>query len=1609
MLCAPCCAQGLAVASAPPIPMFKKLRILLVSIPSITILGLVVVYLLLGFWGLPAVLKWQLEKQLAQRGHQLQIEAIRFNPLRLDLEVDAVALRDGQGQHMAGFAHLALDMRWRSIIDGAWTFADARLVSPRLRLDLAPDGQTNFSALIAQFASDPAPQDAAPTQLPRLRLALLAISDGAVEWFDQTLAPPLVTHVQALALDLRGLSTLPQERTQYRLSVRSAADESLELHGEFGLDPLLAQGQLTLSDLQVATLARGLARQVALQSPAGRMSLTAGFELASDPQGQLAGKVQALALDMTDLSLQAPDARAPLLAARTIRLQDGLVDLGQRDVRFGRFALRDAAVALALDAQGQGDWMRMLRFAAAGQPAPGDTAPAAPVTAPPSAPGSGSATASATPELATPAQPAPGHWRVAIDDARIDRLAVDFRDPSKQRSMALAGLNLSAAPSAQWVDAGANLTLGRLQLLLTGLQWNDGLAAWSVPTLQTDAAQSVLQFAGARMQGQFDTLQLSLAQGAFARQGDDTATLGAIALAGGKLALDSGPATGGLTLEQPRLELTKVAAAQATRSARLDKLSVQGDRLALDWRDGTRLQWDKPALDLTGLQLADTAQELELELAGLTSTQPALVLRQGSEGLSVQVQEPDLRLRALRARQAKDTVALAALQLAAGAIDVAQRAAAWDIGLTGLRVDGQELAAAGANEALELASLALGSAALKLRLDGNRFAFDGTTARLALGTTRLRQGEDVLAMKRAALTVGKLSAESAAPSTVPGAMRAGLQDTALSLDAIGLTRGSGTSAFATLAGAEWSAANLALALSDTPLDLRGDGMALRLNGAALRDPAEDAGAQLLQLGQASVQRAGFSLRDRSLRADALVAQDARADLWLDRQGQLNLMALFDRLSGAAPGGATTAATPPATTLAPEAAAGKPAAATVAPAWRVVVQQLDLKQSSAQFADRRLATPFMLGVDDLTLQARALDTAAPEPMQVDLAARLRSGGSLSAKGTVQVNSGAADLQLELEGLALAPVQSYLSEYLALTLDAGTASTQGRLVLGGGAADTPQLRFTGGFSVDRLLLQEDAPKRPFLSWRVMRTDDLALTLKPDRLDIGELQLQGPDGRLIIAQDQSINLTDVLKKREPVAQDQPAQAPVAVAKAETEATESPVFPVQVARVRVSDGVLDFADLSLRPQFGTRMHELKGVITGLSTDPQRVAKVQLDARVDKFGSARIRGQASLLQPDRLTEIDMAFRNLEMSALSPYVVKFAGYEIASGKLSLDLQYTVRDGKLLGENKVVLNQMALGRKVESPGALDVPLELALAVLKDSNGVIDIGLPVSGDLNDPKFDYGAVIGKAIGNLLVGIVTAPFRALAALFGGGADAAIDTIAFEPGDADLAPPEQQKVATVARALQARPQLLLKVAPVFAPRQDTPVLQSRAVRTEVALGMGLTLAPNEDPGPIDAANPRAAQAIEAAFSARYAPAVLELLKQRAMPSGATAGAPGAVVVPQPATPASAPASASVPAAPAGVPEPTVAASAAPAPAAPAPPVLPPAFHQALLERMIAEHKVTQQDLDALAQRRAQVIVARLTGDEGLATDRVALSEVREAADATDQVVLLKLQLDAIR
>lgn len=501
---------------------------------------------------------------------------------------------------------------------------------------------------------------------------------------------------------------------------------------------------------------------------------------------------------------------------------------------------------------------------------------------------------------------------------------------------------------------------------------------------------------------------------------------------------------------------------------------------------------------------------------------------------------------------------------------------------------------------------------------------------------------------------------------------------------------------------------------------------------------------------------------------------------------------------------------------------------------------------------------ILHLEDIAVVLNNVD--GKSPMTFDAGLKIREGGEIKATGQVDPAGPTVEAEVQVADLGLTAFQPYLEPVAAIDLKSGAFSTKGSLRHGIPAAKA-QTAYQGGFKVDNLRVTETGGKDTLVGWKSVQTDQLSLQMEPNRLEIGDLKVTRPSGKFIIEKDRSLNVAQVVKS-DPGTK-KPEKPPAGAADP---------FPYRVRRVLVNDGQVDFADLSLITPFGTKIHELKGVVAGVSSTPGSRAQVKLDGRVDDYGTANVNGELNASDPKAYTNIGVVFRNVEMSRLTPYSGKFAGRKINSGKLSVDLKYQIEKSQLTGDNQIVVERLALGEKVESPEAMDLPLDLAVALLEDTNGVIDLGLPVRGNLDSPEFSYGALILKALGNLITKIVTSPFRALGALLPGGGEKDFNTVAFEPGRPEVPPPEKEKLAKLAAALQKRPQLKLAVQGRFNPETDRAELKSAGVRRALATRLGQKPDPGEDPGPVDFSSPETGKVLQAMFKDRFGSEALKSL-----------------------------------------------------------------------------------------------------------------------------------------
>ena len=577
---------------------------------------------------------------------------------------------------------------------------------------------------------------------------------------------------------------------------------------------------------------------------------------------------------------------------------------------------------------------------------------------------------------------------------------------------------------------------------------------------------------------------------------------------------------------------------------------------------------------------------------------------------------------------------------------------------------------------------------------------------------------------------------------------------------------------------------------------------------AVNERGAKSDAAPLSVRQIGVHDLSLSLDARAVSLGRVEVEGLHAAVYREADGSLNLSRLF--------------AVPEVQQNAKPAAAAPGASTEPAPAWRVALSQLRVTDAEVMAEDRKMKPTLRLALKPISLTVSDISTDFSRPMQLAADLGITGSGRLQANGPVQIEPLSTRLRLDLKGVDLALVQPYLAQRTGLALKSGRLALQGQLAFAQPSENAPNLSFDGAAQISDVNVQDRALKQDLLKWQALNIDGIVFRQAPDRLDIAKLELREPYARVLITPERELNITRALAAPSSAA---PAKAQRATATKEKSASDA--MPIQIKTIRVERGQIAFSDQSIEPQFSASIFDLGGRIDGVSTKAGARARIDLKGKVDEFAPVLIQGQMSPLAVDRNTDITLSFRNMDLIRFNPYSGRFAGYNIVKGKLSTELKYRIENRALQAEHHVVIDQLEFGEATGSKDAVPLPVKLAVALLKDRHGVIDLGLPVSGSLDDPSFRVGPLVWKVLVNLMTKAVTAPFATLASLFGGGDELA--WVEFAAGSATLSAAESEKLDTLAKALVERPQLRLDIPLARVDEADAQALAVAALDQKLA------------------------------------------------------------------------------------------------------------------------------------------------------------------------------------
>lgn len=573
-------------------------------------------------------------------------------------------------------------------------------------------------------------------------------------------------------------------------------------------------------------------------------------------------------------------------------------------------------------------------------------------------------------------------------------------------------------------------------------------------------------------------------------------------------------------------------------------------------------------------------------------------------------------------------------------------------------------------------------------------------------------------------------------------------------------------------------------------------------------PDSDVDPEVLALPGLELSAGRFRWPERSVSIESIDMNDAALSVYRDSDGALNLIRTSAAGDGAADGAAPAASAT---------SAEKP--------WTLSLERFSVNRASVDFLDDSVSPRAALGAEDLNLTVGNISNADGAVFPTTLSLATRSGGSVTADGEVTVlPDPIAEFTIGVADASLTLLHPYIQPLADVRLDSGTLNATVSLRHDSGNPLTVE----GDADIVDFLITETKEGSRLGSWSRFVLDDIAFDLGADTLDIGGIRFDEPYADILIDENGGVNLGRIGKGQ---------AAPEDAAQAGDEEPRS-ALAISIGGVEVTAGSARFADLSLPLPFEAEISTLEGRISTIATTSDEPAEIDLEGTVDEYGLVRVSGTVTPLDPPKNTDVAVLFQNVEMPKMSAYTIPFASREIASGRLDLDLGYRLEDGQMQGRNNIVLRDFELGAKVPHPGAMSLPLGLAVALLKDSSGTIDIDLPVSGDVNDPEFSYGGVVLKALANLIIRIAASPFALLGNLLGVEASE-LEYIRFEYGRADLTPPEQERIAKLAEALSLRPELRLEVPPVVNPERDGTAL--RAVELDTVIDARLGAADDDD------------------------------------------------------------------------------------------------------------------------------------------------------------------------
>ncbi len=556
--------------------------------------------------------------------------------------------------------------------------------------------------------------------------------------------------------------------------------------------------------------------------------------------------------------------------------------------------------------------------------------------------------------------------------------------------------------------------------------------------------------------------------------------------------------------------------------------------------------------------------------------------------------------------------------------------------------------------------------------------------------------------------------------------------------------------------------------------------------------------EMIHIPEFKITGSTFDMENRTLDTGTISAQKGKILIKRDDQGRINLAEAF------LADGKTQKTVP------------KPAGKTDEPSdtpepqpdspWSVTLNTFDATGFDITFKDLSPAEAVHIELSDISMKAEEFRNSDKEKGKLNTRMTWGKNGKIEISGDVNPLGQTAGLDINLEKIDIQTLQPYFGDAVKILVTDGNINLKGTLSMDMQQKSGEILNFAGESSVAGFSSLDKKTKQDFFNCNSLYLTGLDISLFPVEINAKEISLTDFYSKIMVSESGELNVSSIFKS-------ETSQETTAALEPETAEPASQKPMINIEKITLQGGNIDFSDYLTKPNYKADMKEIAGSLTGLSSKEESRAKLHLQGLHGASSPLEILGTVNLLAEKKFAEIDVSFKDIELSNFTPYASKYLGYKIEKGKLILDLKYLIDGNVLKSENRARFDNFELGEKVDSEHATSLPIGLAISLLKNRAGQIDLDLPVEGRLDDPEFKLSSIILKMMGNMILKVITSPFSILGSLFGGGEE--LSFAEFEFGEGRIKESEHEKIDKLAEILKEKPSVKIEIQGVYNPIRD--------------------------------------------------------------------------------------------------------------------------------------------------------------------------------------------------